>query len=93
MLAAARENFNTLKDPAPSVYLKKFGENSIDFELVVWSSEMSYRPRRYRSDLNFAMSEKLCEAGIEIAFPQRDLHIRDGALKVENVSTQNRHAR
>src|SRR2546425_7046213 len=46
LLAAGRENPNTLKEPAPGVYLNKFGENSIDFELVVWSSEMSYRPRR-----------------------------------------------
>jgi small-conductance mechanosensitive channel len=85
LIAAAEENPNTLKDPAPSVFLEKFGENSIDFELVVWSSEMSYRPRRYRSDLNFALEEKLRESGIEIAFPQRDLHIRSGVLKVQNV--------
>jgi small-conductance mechanosensitive channel len=93
LLSAAEENPNTLKDPAPSVFLEKFGENSIDFELVVWSSEMSYRPRRYRSDLNFAMEEKLREAGIEIAFPQRDLHIRSGVLKVQNVDTADRHGR
>ena len=93
LLAAAEENANTLKDPAPSVFLEKFGENTIDFELVVWSSEMSYRPRRYRSDLNFAMEQKLREAGIEIAFPQRDLHIRSGVLKVQNVDAANRNAR
>ncbi|MEY2543757.1 MAG: potassium-dependent mechanosensitive channel [Verrucomicrobiota bacterium] len=93
LLAAAEENPNTLKDPAPSVFLEKFGENSLDFELVVWSSEMSYRPRRYRSDLNFAMEEKLREAGIEIAFPQRDLHIRSGVVKVQNVDTADRHGR
>src|SRR6266480_1599749 len=87
LLAAAEENANTLKDPAPSVFLEKFGENTLDFQLVVWSSEMSYRPRRYQSDLNFAMEEKLREAGIEIAFPQRDLHIRSGVLKVQNVDT------
>jgi small-conductance mechanosensitive channel len=93
LLAAAEENSNTLKDPAPSVFLEKFGENSLDFELVVWSSEMSYRPRRYRSDLNFAMEEKLREAEIEIAFPQRDLHIRSGVVKVQNVDAANRNAR
>jgi small-conductance mechanosensitive channel len=93
LLAAAEENANTLKDPTPNVFLEKFGENSIDFELVVWSSEMSYRPRRYRSDLNFAMEQKLREAKIEIAFPQRDLHIRSGVVKVQNVDAANRHAR
>jgi small-conductance mechanosensitive channel len=85
LLAAGRENPNTLKEPAPSVFLQKFGESSIDFELVVWSSEMSARPSRFRSDLNFAIEQKFREAGIEIAFPQRDLHIRSGVLKVEGT--------
>ncbi len=86
LLAVGSENPNTLKEPSPGVFLKKFGENSIDFELVVWSSEMSARPSRYRSDLNFAIAEKFREAKIEIPFPQRDLHIRSGALKVESVT-------
>jgi small-conductance mechanosensitive channel len=90
LLAAGRENPNTLKDPAPSVFLQKFGDNSIAFELVVWSSEMSARPSRYRSDLNFAIEQKFREAGIEIAFPQRDLHIRSGVLKVEGIGTDRR---
>jgi small-conductance mechanosensitive channel len=85
LLAAGRENLNTLKEPAPSVFLQKFGDSSIDFELVVWSSEMSARPSRYRSDLNFAIEQKFREAGIELPFPQRDLHIRSGTLKVQNI--------
>src|SRR5436309_8972593 len=86
LLAAGRENPNTLKDPGPSVFLEKFGDNSIEFELVVWSSEMSARPSRYRSDLNFSIEQKFREAGIELPFPQRDLHIRSGVLKVKNVT-------
>jgi small-conductance mechanosensitive channel len=92
LLAAGRENPNTLTEPAPSIFLEKFGDNSIDFELVVWSSEMSARPSRYRSDLNFAIERKFREAGIEIAFPQRDLHIRSGVLKVESIGTDRRQA-
>src|SRR5438874_1306850 len=88
LLAVGRENPNTLQEPAPSVFLEQFGDNSIDFELVVWSSEMSARPSRYRSDLNFAIVEKFLEAKIEMPFPQRDLHIRSGTLKVENVTEQ-----
>jgi small-conductance mechanosensitive channel len=57
LTAAGRENPHTLSDPAPSVFFEKFGENSIEFELVVWSSEMSYRPRRYRSGLNVAIEK------------------------------------
>ncbi len=84
LIAAGSSNPHVLQDPAPSVFLKQFGESSIEFELVVWSSEMSHRPSRFKSDLNFAIEEKLREAGIEIPFPQRDLHIRSGALKAEN---------
>ena len=86
LIAAGKENEHTLTDPAPSVFLEKFGESSIDFELVVWSREMSHRPSRFRSDLNFAIEEKFREAGIEIPFPQRDLHIRSGVLKVETTT-------
>jgi small-conductance mechanosensitive channel len=85
LIAAGRTNAHVLEDPAPSVFLTKFGDNSIDFELVVWSSEMSHRPSRFKSDLNFAIEEKLREAGIEIPFPQRDLHIRSGVLKIEQA--------
>ena len=85
LIAAGAENPHTLKDPAPSVFFSGFGNSSLDFELVVWSSEMSNRPRRYRSELNFAIERKLREAGIEIPFPQRDLHIRSGVLKTENI--------
>jgi small-conductance mechanosensitive channel len=80
LIAAGRSNEYVLEDPAPSVFLKQFGESSLDFELVVWSNEMSHRPSRFKSDLNFAIEEKLREAGIEIPNPQRDIHIRSGPV-------------
>src|SRR5439155_18517409 len=82
LIAAAREHPAALSDPAPSVFLDKFGDSSIDFELVVWSDEMSYRPRRFRSDLNFAIARRFKEAGIEIPNPQRDVYIRTGDIRV-----------
>ncbi len=92
LIAAACEHPATLSEPAPNVYLEKFGENSIDFELVVWSREMSYQPRRFKSDLNFLIDKHLRAAGIKIPYPQRDLHIRSGVLKVENVAAPDRDA-
>jgi small-conductance mechanosensitive channel len=86
LIAAARANAQALSDPAPSVFFVGFGESSLDFELVVWSDEMSHRPRRFRSDLNFAIEKNLREAGIEIPFPQRDLHIRSGVLKMDSLT-------
>ena len=79
LLAVARAHPQALADPAPVVFFSRFGESSLDFELGVWSAEMSDRPRRFRSDLNFAIERQLREAGIEIPFPQRDLHIRRAA--------------
>src|SRR6266481_2347126 len=86
LVAAAREHSATLEDPEPTAFLEKFGDSTIDFELVAWSREMSHRPRRFRSDLNYLIYKHLTAAGIEIPCPQRDLHIRSGTLKVENVT-------
>jgi small-conductance mechanosensitive channel len=88
LIAAAREHPATLNDPAPDAFLEKFGENSIDFELVVWSEEMSQRPSRFRSDLNYLICKHLGAAGIAIPFPQRDLHIRDGLIKVQALEAE-----
>ena len=81
LTAAAREHPKALEEPEPSVFLKQFGDSTIDFELVVWSTEMSHRPSRFKSDLNFLIERHLREAGIEIPNPQRDLHFR-GSIPV-----------
>jgi small-conductance mechanosensitive channel len=86
LIAAAREHPATLNDPEPTAFLEKFGNSTIDFELVAWSREMSHSPRRFRSDLNYLIHKHLTAAGIEIPNPQRDLHIRSGTLKVENIT-------
>ncbi len=83
LLEVARENSHVLTEPAPSVFLEKFGDSAIEVELVVWSAEMSHKPRRFRSDLNFAIARKFWERKIEIPFPQRDLHVRSGPLHVQ----------
>ena len=85
LVAAAREHSSTLSSPEPTAYLEKFGASTIDFELVAWTQEMSYKPRRFRSDLNYLIHKHLTAVGIEIPNPQRDLHIRSGVLKVEKV--------
>src|SRR5436189_3967969 len=85
LIAAAREHSATLNDPEPTAFLEKFGASTIDFELVAWTQEMSYKPRRFRSDLNYLIYKHLTAAGIEIPNPQRDLHIRDGVIKVEGT--------
>ncbi len=88
LLEVARENPQVLDEPSPTVFLEAFGGSSINLELVVWSKEMSYRPRRFRSDLNFAIARKLREVGVEIPSPQRDISFREGYVRVELTEPQ-----
>ncbi len=65
----------------PEVWLVEFGESSLNFELVVWlSPEAVKRPSAVAADYNWALETALTKYGIEIPFPQRDIHIRSGKL-------------
>ena len=64
-----------LKDPKPMVIFKGFGESSLDFELRVFISGMDNYFLVCHS-INIAIDQAFRKADIEIAFPQRDLHVR-----------------
>lgn len=65
------------------VWLTEFGDSSLNFELVIWvGNELMSRPERTRALFLWEIETQLSEHGIEIPFPQRDLHIRSGRLKV-----------
>ena len=76
LMEVAKEHPKVLTEPAPELFFIGFGESSLDFELGVWTSEMTAKPRRFRSELYFAMEKKLRENGIEVPFPQRDVHVK-----------------
>jgi small-conductance mechanosensitive channel len=78
LLEAAAENPDVLKEPAPAVRLMEFGDSGVLFELRPWSTALLHRRGKLTSDLNFAIWEKFRQHGIEIPFPQRDVHIRTG---------------
>jgi small-conductance mechanosensitive channel len=80
LLEVAGAHPKVLADPAPEVFFSGFGDSSLNFELGVWTADMASKPRRFRSELNFAMERKLRENRIEIPFPQRDLHLRSGSF-------------
>ena len=86
LLAVADAHPKALKDPAPTVLFEAFGDSALNFELAVWTAEMLATPRRFRSELNFAVEKALRENDIEIPFPQRDLHLRSGTLRVSGQS-------
>jgi hypothetical protein len=57
-----------------------FGDSSLDFELLVWTRDPRDK-NRLASDLKFRIVERLRSHGIEIPFPQRDLHLRSPGLE------------
>ena len=75
LLRCAREHPRTLASPAPFVLFTGYGENSLDFELRLYIGDAGYRAST-ASDLRFAIFRELKKAGIEIPFPQRDIHVR-----------------
>jgi small-conductance mechanosensitive channel len=83
LLEVADEHSGVLKAPEPDVIFEEFGESSLNFLLRVWTREYTTRPYILRSELNFAIKKKFREHGIEIPFPQRDLHIRSGAVELK----------
>ena len=61
------------------VRLVKFGDSSLDFQVLVWVSKLGLRrPGRTKAEFMWILETKLNEKGIEIPFPQRDLHLRSG---------------
>jgi small-conductance mechanosensitive channel len=76
MLQAAAEHKEIAKEPPAIVLYEEFGDNSLNFRLLFWTPVS--RPmdlRRIRSDLHYRIDNLFREAGITIAFPQRDLHL------------------
>lgn len=79
LLRVARDSPEVLDDPPPQVFFKEFGESSLDFELLAWLGD----PRLENpatSELRFAIDRAFRAEGIEIPFPQRDVHVRSGGL-------------
>ena len=76
LLAAAENEPLVDKTHKPVVRFVEYADSSINFELLIWIDVRSVPRRRVRSDLYFVIFEELAKAGIEIPFPQRDVHIR-----------------
>jgi len=61
----------------PQVWLVRLGDSSLDFELVVWLTPEAVKlPSRVQSDYLWEIHSALVAHGIEIPFPQQDIHVR-----------------
>jgi small-conductance mechanosensitive channel len=65
----------TMNEPAPRVRFRSFGGSSLDFELLTWIREPERRGRVLDA-LHCEVYKRFSDAGIEIAYPQQDLHVR-----------------
>jgi potassium efflux system protein len=79
LLEAAARSENVLREPPPRVWFRGFGESSLSFELLCWTSKLLHSAGAFRSELNHLVYDSLRGRGIQIPFPQRDVHIRSRA--------------
>jgi potassium-dependent mechanosensitive channel len=85
---AAAKHELVLTQPEPMVYFKGFGDSALNFELHFWVMQEN-NGLQITSEVALAAMEMLDQAGIEIPFPQRDLHVRSidpGAASVLSSS-------
>ena len=76
LLDVADRNENVLAEPTPVVFFDEFGDSSINFTLAIWTATFTDRPRLLKSEILFEVFRVFKEKGIEIPFPQRDVHIK-----------------
>ena len=83
-LEASRSVDRTLQDPEPRCLLTGFGDNSVDLELRFWIDDPSNGVGNVRSAVMLAIWDKFKENGIQIPYPQRDLHIKNFSTELKD---------
>ena len=73
---AAIETPRVLNAPKPVCLLKGFGDNGVNLELRIWINDPKNGISNVKSDVFLRIWDKFRQQGIEIPFPQRDLHLK-----------------
>lgn len=73
LLDIAHANTMVLKDPEPFVFVSQLGESSVDLTLYAWAKTKDFG--QTRSDLTEAVRTEIIGNGLNIPYPQRDLHV------------------
>jgi small-conductance mechanosensitive channel len=84
LVEVANSHPGVLRARSPAAFFLGFGESALNFELRFWSAqqEMWFQ---LKSDVTVAVARALCEAGIKIPFPQRELYVRGIEPSVREV--------
>ena len=77
---------HVLKQPAPKVIFAAFGASSLDLEIRFFADAVD--GVNVRSDLHEQVLERFRKDGIEIPFPQRDLHLKTGSLELKEPRSE-----
>jgi potassium efflux system protein len=89
LLEVCQDYQDVLPSPSPQVFFMGFGDSALNFELMVWITQ-PHRQVIIKSDLYYLIEAALRHHGIEIPFPQRDLHVRSGSLPID-ISGEAQH--
>jgi len=73
---AASSCERVLPQPGPAARLNNFGADGLEFVLTYWIADPHKGQMNVRSDINLAILKAFREAGIEIPYPQRVLHVK-----------------
>lgn len=84
LIEVAKANEGVLASPSPDVLFDDFADSSLNFYLRVWTSEYINKPKVLKSQLYYEIFRRFKEQGIEIPFPQRDIHIISGGEKLKS---------
>ena len=87
LMRIATEQPEVLADPAPTVIFMAHGESSLDFNLRVFLPSPN-ELMVLRNRLNTLINKEFAAVGIEIPFPQRDLHIRSSDVPLTSMVTK-----
>lgn len=77
-LEATAEAERVLADPEPKCLLIAFGDSSINLQLRFWIADAHNGVQNVKSAVLLRVWEKFRDGGVEIPYPQRDLHLRSG---------------
>ena len=82
LLDCANRNKNISVNPKPFVRFNNFGDSALEFQIYFWVEE-SFWVENIKSELRYSIDEEFRKNGVQIPFPQRDVHIKS------NIKTGN----
>ena len=85
LLKVGKSHEMALESPEPFVRFQRFGDSSLDFDLIIYVKDKNYM-FQVRSEIHYSIFELFKKEGIEIPFPQRDINIRESSSLKTNGS-------